>query len=249
KSPLNTATDGIDCVVVRENLEGMFASFGGGAVLPDELATDTIVITRKGTRRVVDYAFKLAARRKGRPSDGQRRVTCVDKANVFRSFAFFRKVFFEVAAEHPDISADAVYVDAMSMYLIQNPSAFDVMVMENEFGDILSDAAAAIVGGLGLGPSAEIGDNRALFQPSHGSAPDIAGQGKANPIANILSGAMMLDWLGHRHDDATCAEASRRIEAAVAEVLKQGEHVTPDQGGTATTQSCAAAIADALPRG
>jgi 3-isopropylmalate dehydrogenase len=169
--PLRTDGAGIDMVIIRENLEGLFASFGGGCVLNDQVATDTIVITREGTRRVAEYAFRLARQRNGRPLDGRRSVTCVDKANVFRSFAFFRKVFFEVAAEYPDITADAAYVDAMSLYMVQTPSAYDVLVMENQFGDILSDLGAGIVGGLGLGPSAEIGETRAMFQPSHGTAP------------------------------------------------------------------------------
>ncbi|MEM7236164.1 MAG: isocitrate/isopropylmalate family dehydrogenase, partial [Planctomycetota bacterium] len=155
--PLKDTSQGIDFVVIRENLEGLFASFGGGSVVGDEVATDTMVITREGTRRVVDYSFRLAARRKGRPIDGKRSVTCVDKANVFRSLAFFRKVFFEVAESYPEIHADAVYVDAMSLYMVQSPQNFDVLVMENQFGDILSDLGAGIVGGLGLGPSGEIG--------------------------------------------------------------------------------------------
>lgn len=153
------------------------------------------MITREGTERVVDYAFRLALRRQGRPSDGKRKVSCVDKANVFRSFAFFRKVFFEVAERFPSIESDAVYVDAMSLHMVSTPSQWDVLVMENQFGDILSDLGAAIVGGLGMAPSAEIGDDHALFQPSHGTAPQLAGKNVANPIACILSAAMMLDWL------------------------------------------------------
>ena len=133
-------------------------------------------------------------------------VTCVDKANVFRSLAFFREVFFDVAKSYPDIGSDAVYVDAMSLYMVQNPWDFDVLVMENQFGDILSDLGAGLVGGLGLGPSAEIGDEHGLFQPSHGTAPQIAGKNIANPLATILSAAMMLDWLGDRR----CRGAGRR---------------------------------------
>ena len=134
----------------------------------DSVATDTMVITREGTSKVVDVAFQVARRRKGRPLDGRSLVTCVDKANIFRSLAFFRKVFFDVARTYPTIPSDCAYVDAMSLYLVQNPAAFDVMVMENQFGDILSDLGAGLVGGLGMAPSAEIGDSRGLFQPSHG---------------------------------------------------------------------------------
>jgi 3-isopropylmalate dehydrogenase len=244
--PLRTAEAGIDLVVVRENLEGLFASFGGGCLLNDQVATDTIVITREGVRRVADFAFRLARRRSGRPLDGRRSVTCVDKSNVFRSFAFFRKVFFEVAAGYPEITADATYVDAMSLYLVQNPSAYDVLVMENQFGDILSDLGAGIVGGLGLGPSGEIGDDHALFQPSHGTAPQLAGLNVANPLATILSAAMMLDWLGERHSDAATQQASQRIEAAVARVLLDNQIKTADLGGTASTSDIAQAVIESL---
>ncbi len=244
--PLKETRAGIDLVVIRENLEGLFASFGGGAVVGDDVATDTLVVTRKGTTRVVDYAFHLAARRNGRPSDGKKTVTCVDKANVFRSFALFRKVFFDVAKSHPDIEADAIYVDAMSYYMVQNPWDFDVLVMENQFGDILSDLGAGIVGGLGLGPSGEIGEDRGLFQPSHGTAPTIAGKGVANPIATILSAGMMLDWLGDRHNDKSALDAANAIEQAVSKVLSDGEIRTPDIGGTSSTMEVAEAIAAAL---
>ena len=234
-SPLANVRNGIDFVIVRENLEGLFASFDGGAVVNDQLATDTLVVTREGTRKAVEYAFRLAERRRGRPMDGRKLVTCVDKANVFRSFAFFRKVFFDVAAEYPHIDAEAAYVDAVSMYMVQDPSAFDVMVMENQFGDILSDLGAGIAGGLGLAPSAEIGANHALFQPSHGSAPKIAGKNIANPIAMVLSAAMMLHWLAERNRDPRAAEAANLIETGVENMLLDGKIRTPDMGGVATT--------------
>ncbi|WP_146516719.1 isocitrate/isopropylmalate dehydrogenase family protein [Rubripirellula amarantea] len=247
-SPLNTAGAGIDMVILRENLEGLFASFGGGCILNDHVATDTIVITREGTERVVDYAFQLSQRRKGRPIDGKRRVTCVDKANVFRSFAFFRKVFFDIAHRYPDIEADATYVDAMSLYMVTSPSDWDVLVMENQFGDILSDLGAAIVGGLGMAPSAEIGDNHALFQPSHGTAPQLTGKNVANPIATILSASMMLDWLGTRYDDADAISAGAAIESAVAGLLKDGHLRTADQGGNTSTSAISDAVTDAIHR-
>jgi 3-isopropylmalate dehydrogenase len=240
--PLNTASAGIDMVILRENLEGLFASFGGGCILNDQVATDTIVITRHGTERVVDYAFRLAQKRKGRPSDGVRRVTCVDKANVFRSFAFFRKVFFEVAERYPTIQADATYVDAMSLYMVTSPSDWDVLVMENQFGDILSDLGAAIVGGLGMAPSAEIGEDHGLFQPSHGTAPQLAGKNVANPVATILSASMMLDWLGDRHQDAAVAEAGKLLESVVAGLLAEGKLKTADQGGSNSTSDVAAEV-------
>ena len=241
-SVLRDVGPGIDFIVLRENSEGLFASFGGGSVAHDQAVSDTMLITRKGTERVVEYAFHLAKRRKGRPLDGRRVVTCVDKANVFRSLAFFRKVFYEVADRHSDIAVESCYVDAMSLYMVQAPWNYDVLVMENMFGDILSDLGAGLVGGLGLGPSAEIGDRYALFQPSHGSAPQIAGLNVANPLATILSAAMMLDWLGERNGDADATMAARRIESAVAEVIRAGKVLTPDLGGKATTTQVGDAI-------
>src|SRR5262249_26437801 len=196
-----------------------------------------VVVTRAGTTRACGTAFRLAARRAGRPLDGKKLVTCVDKANVFRSLAFFRRVFFEVAARHPAIAADATYVDAASLYLVQNPQAFDVIVTENQFGDILSDLGAALVGGLGLAPSAEIGKRYGVLQPSHGTAPQLAGKDVANPLAMILSGAMMLDWLGETRNDPAAAAAGRRVESAVARVLAEGAVRTPDLGGSHGTRA------------
>lgn len=245
-TPLADPGKGIDMVIVRENLEGLFASFGGGAYVEGTCATDTLVITRAGTEKVCRYAFELARQREGRPLDGRKSVTCVDKANVFRSFAFFRQVFFEVAEEFPDIHADAIYVDAMSLYMVQDPDAYDVLVMENQFGDILSDLGAGLVGGLGMGPSAEIGDDHALFQPSHGSAPTIAGQDVANPIAMILSAAMMLVWLGHRNGDNAALNAAKRIEAGVANTVSDPACLTRDLGGSMSTTAIAEKIAGNL---
>jgi 3-isopropylmalate dehydrogenase len=232
----------LDFVVVRENTEGMFASLGGGIVLGDQLATDTQVITRRGTERVVRAAFELA-RRRGR---AERRVTCVDKANILRSFAFFRKVFDEVAAGFPDVAADHMYVDAAAMELVRRPGRFDVIVTENLLGDILSDLAAGLMGGLGVAPSADLGDRHAVFQPCHGTAPDIAGQGVANPVAAILSGVMLLDYLADRHEDEAPLAAARRIDAAVAAAFKAGTGRTSEIGGQATTQEATRAIVAAL---
>ncbi len=245
-SPLRNTDLGIDFVIVRENLEGLFASYGGGCVVGDSVATDTLVVTRQGTENVVRFAFELARRRNGRPTDAKRIVTCVDKANVFRSLAFFRKVFFEVAQRFTDITAEAVYVDAMSLYMVQQPHAYDVIVTENQFGDILSDLGAGLVGGLGLAPSAEIGQRHGLFQPSHGTAPTLAGKDVANPLATILSGAMMLDWLGVRHADPLARAASKAIERAVEKVLASGQTLPQDLGGTAGTRAVGQAVAEAI---
>ncbi len=245
-SVLANVEKGIDFVIVRENTEGLFASFNGGGSIAGEVATDTMVITRKGTERIARFAFQLARRRNGRPLDGKKMVSCVDKANVFRSLAFFRQIFDEVAAKETDIAHEHVLVDAMTLYMVQQPWAYDVLVMENMFGDILSDLGAGLVGGLGLGPSAELGETHGLFQPSHGSAPQIAGKNIANPIATILSGAMMLSWLGDKHGDKAAHAAARRIEQAVAQVLSEKHRLTPDLGGTAGTDGVAAAVIDAL---
>jgi 3-isopropylmalate dehydrogenase len=232
----------VDFVVVRENTEGIFASLGGGIVLGDQLATDTQVITRRGTERVVRAAFALA-RRRGRPEP---RVTCVDKANILRSFAFFRKVFDEVAAGFPDVTAEHLYVDAAAMELVRRPGRFDVLVTENLLGDILSDLAAALVGGLGVAPSADVGDRHAVFQPCHGTAPDIAGKGIANPVAAILSGVLLLDHLADRHDDPAPRAAARRIESAVHAAMAAELAHTPDLGGRSTTGETTRAILGAL---
>jgi 3-isopropylmalate dehydrogenase len=245
-SPLRDVGAGIDFVIIRENLEGLFASFGGGAVVGDTVATDTLVVTRDGTTRVCEMAFRVASRRSGRPRDGAKLVTCVDKANVFRSFAFFRRVFQNVAARNGGILAEATYVDAASLYMVQSPDLFDVIVTENQFGDILSDLGAGLVGGLGLAPSAEIGDQSGLFQPSHGTAPALAGKDVANPLASILSAAMMLDWLGQTRNDPDAAAAGRTLEMAVAKVLADGRFRTRDLGGTTGTRAVGEAVVRAI---
>jgi 3-isopropylmalate dehydrogenase len=234
----------IDFVLVRESTEGLFASRGKGIVENDEVAHDTMTITRATSERLFDFAFQLASKRKAQGRPG--RVTCVDKANVFASMAFFRKIFYEQAAHFPDITADHWYVDAMALDLVRQPWAFDVLVTENMFGDILSDQAAALVGGMGYAPSADIGDHHALFQPAHGTAPDIVGQEKANPTAMILSAAMMLEWLGHKHGHTACASAAKRLEEAVEHAFaKQGLH-TCEYGGDDGTQAVTQAVLDAL---
>src|SRR5712672_131119 len=203
---------GIDLIVIRESTEGLFASMGKGVVTDTE-ARETLVITRKTSERLFEFSFRLAERRKarGKTNGG---LTCVDKANVFRAFAFFRGMFDEAAKRHPGVKTDRVYVDACSLMMVKRPWDFDVMVTENMFGDILSDLAAGLIGGLGMAPSADIGDRHAVFQPAHGTAPDIAGKGIANPVAAILSAGMMLDWLGRRHAIPALAVAAERVEQA-----------------------------------
>ncbi|HET7875592.1 MAG TPA: isocitrate/isopropylmalate dehydrogenase family protein [Methylomirabilota bacterium] len=247
-SPLNVPTgQTIDYVIFRENTEGLFASMGGGAKSGQDVVSDVLLITRRGTERIVRRAFEMSrARGRGAPADGVKRVTCVDKANIFRSYAFFRQVFQETARDYPDVRSDFAYVDAMSMYVVQAPWRYDVMVMENMFGDIISDLGAATVGGLGMAPSGDLGDRYGLFQPSHGTAPDIAGKGVANPVATILSAAMMCRWLGNHTKDPQAVGAADRIEAAVAKALGDPRARTRDIGGTATTRECADAVIRAL---
>ena len=238
--------EAIDLVLIRESTEGLFAARGKGVVEDDSIARDTMVITRAVCERLFDFAFRLAERRKtqGRPG----KVTCVDKANVFTSMAFFRKIFDERAKQFQNISAEHHYVDATALDLVRRPWDFDVMVTENMFGDILSDLGAALIGGMGMAPSADIGDEHALFQPAHGSAPDIAGQGIANPIAMIQSSAMMLDWLAERHAIESCAEAAQLMDNAVAQVLAAGQVRPTDLGGNDGTERIAGAIIEMVTR-
>ena len=245
-SALSDPGAGIDYVIVRENIEGLYASRYGGSRIEGEVATDTSIITRAGTRRIVEQAFALAAKRSGAPADGVSRVTCIDKSNVLASYAFFRQVASEVAASHPAVVFEAIYVDAAALYLVQRPATFDVLVAENMFGDILSDLGAGTVGGLGLSPSADVGDRHGLFQAAHGSAPNIAGKGSANPIATILSAAMLLDWLGRRKADDAAVRAARWVEDAVAAALANGSALTRDLGGTASTVGAGDAVLRAL---
>ena len=225
----------IDFVIIRENCEGLFVDRLRPREPNPPFETDTMKITRHGAERVCREAFKLAAKRR-------KHVTLVDKANVLPSMAFLRKIFDEVATEFPDIETDRVYVDAMSLFLVQHPEKFDVIVTENMFGDILSDLAAGIVGGMGMAPSGDIGPDHAVFQPSHGTAPTIAGQGIANPVATILSAALMLDWLG---TDETIRGA-RLIQNAVAKAMGDPANLTADLGGTTGTNEITDLVIAAL---
>ena len=239
----------IDLVILRESTEGLFYSaavHGRSQVFGDHEVRETLSITRPTTERLCDFAFRLA--RKRRERGGKGRVTCVDKANVFNAMAFFRKIFDERAAQFPDIRADHNYVDAQALDLIRKPWEFDVLVMENMFGDILSDLGGGLVGGMGIASCAEIGDAHGLFQPAHGSAPDIAGQDRANPLAAVLSGALMLEYLGERAGLAGPVEAARLVERAVEAGFAAGR-IRPmefggDQGTRALTAELVALVAE-----
>ena len=225
----------IDCVLVRESTEGLFSARTLSRRDGPDVVMDTLRVTRDTTERLCEFAFGLASRRRAAGHVG--RVTCVDKANVLPSMAFFRSIFLEVASRHPDIAADCQYVDAMALRLVRTPWELDVLVTENMFGDILSDLGAGLIGGMGMAPSADIGDRHAVFQPCHGTAPDIAGRGIANPTAMFLSAAMMLDWLGERHGVEACRVASRDVAGAVERVFAGGRVTPVDLGGAAGTRA------------
>lgn len=225
----------IDLIIIRENTEGLFSARLSKADPAGGEVCDVMRITRAASERICRAAFRQAMHRR-------RRCTLVDKANVLPSMVYFRSIFDAVAKEFPEVAPDHVYVDAAALHLLKRPHTFDVMVTENMFGDILSDLAAGLVGGMGMAPSADIGDDCAVFQPSHGSAPDIAGKGIANPIAMILSAALMLEWLDHPETVA----GARRIRAAVEAALEDPANRTPDVGGTLTTAQMAGKILERL---
>jgi 3-isopropylmalate dehydrogenase len=233
----------IDLVILRESTEGLFysaAAHNRSPVATDDEVQDVLRITRVTSEKLHDFAFKLARKRKARGSLGL--VTCVDKANVFRSMAFFRKIFDERAQQYNDIDFNYNYVDATALDLIRHPWQFDVLVMENMFGDILSDLAGGLVGGMGMASCAEIGDAHGLFQPAHGSAPDIMGQDKANPLAAILSGALMLDYLAERAGLTKLADAAELIEAAVEEGFAANRIRPMEFGGDMGTRAVTAEL-------
>jgi tartrate dehydrogenase/decarboxylase/D-malate dehydrogenase len=238
-SPLAKQVD-IDMVVVRENTEGEYAQVGGFLAEghPEEVAIQTGVFTRRGIARVVRYAFELARKR-----NKKRRVCSVTKSNAQGfSMVLWDRVFQEVAAGYPDISTESLLVDAAAMNFIRRPESFDVVVGSNLFGDILSDVSAIIAGSIGLAPSANLDPTMrfpSMFEPVHGSAPDIAGRGVVNPMAAILSAGMLLDHLGME-------EAGQAVERAVAAVLAEGKVRTPDLGGSSSTEQVTDAIVEKL---
>jgi 3-isopropylmalate dehydrogenase len=235
---------GTDLVIVRENTEGFYAdrnTFAGtGEFMPTpDVAIAMGIITRPACERIARSAFELAQRR-------SKKLTIVHKANVLKlTTGLFRDVCREVAKEYPDVSVDDFHIDAMTVHLVRNADKFDVLVTENMFGDILSDLAGEIAGSLGIAPSVNSSDTHAMAQAAHGSAPDIAGKGLANPIAMILSSAMLLDWLGAKHDDPRLADAAARVEQGVAATVAAGTS-TRDLAGTASTSEFTAAVVDAI---
>ncbi len=222
---------GIDLVIVRENTEGMYS--GIDIKLNQDTAVGMRVITRKACERIVKYAFELAKGRK-------KHVTLVHKANVLKvSDGMFKDIFYDTAKAYPDIKADDAHADAMTQWLIKQPETYDVIVTENLFGDIISDEAAMVVGGIGTGASANIGEKYAMFEPIHGSAPKYTGMDKVNPIGTIMSVKMMLDWMGYK-------DAAKSVEDAVHAVLEEGKVLTYDLGGTAKCSEVGTAIAEKI---
>jgi 3-isopropylmalate dehydrogenase len=228
----------IDMIFVRENTEDVYKGLEYN--IDDDTTICLRVITRKNCERIAKRAFETARLRP------KKKVTAIHKANVMRlTDGLFKRVCQETAKNYPDIKYNELYVDAATMHLIRTPQDFDVLCTCNMFGDILSDEAAQLIGGLGMAPGANIGDNFALFEPIHGSAPDIAGKQIANPISMILSAKMMLDWLGERFNDSNCLKAAKAIEKATIQTLINGPTV-PDLGGKASTLQMAQTIATTI---
>jgi isocitrate dehydrogenase (NAD+) len=226
--------ENIDLITVRENTEGAYIGEGQNTTADGNTATLTQRVTRKGSERIVRYAFDLARR------VGRKKVTVVHKANILKSTSgLFLKVAREVAAQYPDIQCNEMIVDNTCMQLVMKPEQFDVIVTTNLFGDIISDLCAGLVGGLGLAPGANIGVERAIFEAVHGSAPDIAGKGIANPVALLLGAIQMLEHIGK-------VEEAGRLRAAIIATMQAKDDLTPDLGGSGTTQSFAASIAERL---
>ncbi len=235
----------MDLIVVRENTEGFYAdrnmAVGTGEFKPtDDVALAVRKITRHGSMRIARAAFELARRRR-------RHVTVVHKANVFAiSDGLFLECVHAVASEYPDVTLDESIIDAMAAKLVRTPDAFDVVVTTNMYGDILSDEATELAGGLGLGGALNAGDDHGVAQATHGAAPDIAGRGIANPAALMLSCAMLLEWLGVRHRRTDLSDASAELDSAIATALANDRARTPDVGGRGTTESFAGAVVAAL---
>ncbi len=228
----------VDMIMIRENTEGLYSGRGHyepSSTAPSAITTTAIderVITRAASEKVIRKAFEVSrARGKGAPGDGKKRVTCIVKNNVLWGCKLFHEVFLEVGQAYPDIEKDVAIVDAFAMFVLTQPERFDVCVTTNMFGDILTDLASVLQGGMGMAVGCNIGDQHAMFEPIHGSAPPLAGKDAANPMAMMLATAEMLRWLGARHDDARLARGGNAIEAAVAALISEGTCLTADLAG------------------
>ena len=232
--------DTVDMVIVRENTEGLYA---GIAERTDARATDLRVITRRASERVITAAFELSRRRgKGAPGDGKRRVTCIVKHNVLAGCRLFLDVFREVARRYDDVEPDVAIVDAFAMFVLTQPERYDVCVTTNMFGDIVTDLASVLQGGMGMAVGCNVGDDHAMFEPIHGSAPPLAGQDRANPMAMLAATGEALAWLGRRFADERLARALAAVDAAIAAIVARGEPLTADLGGSAPCSAVARAV-------
>lgn len=238
----------VDFIIVRENTEGLYTPLHGILTrgYTSEVAVDTRLITRRGAQRVCRFAFELSQKRKGTPRNGTRKVTCIHKNNMLAGCRLFVDIFKEVGYEFPKIEKEYALVDAFTQWILRTPDAYDVCVTTNMFGDILTDLASVLQGGMGMAASGNIGEKNALFEPIHGSAPKYAGQDKANPIAAILSVRMMLEWLSEKKEDKILSDASKNIERAIIEHLEEGKVLTYDLGGNSKCSQVGAGIADKL---
>ena len=254
----------VDMTILRENTEGLYHSLlrrsadralGRDPYEPPELnfpglsgevAYDPRPISSDGSERLIRMGFEIAETRNGAPVDGVQRVTCVDKSNVTRGCQLFRRVFDSVATNYPNSELDYSYIDAFMQWLTRSPEYYDVVVTSNMFGDIATDLGAVLQGGMGMAASGNIGDERAFFEPVHGSAPKHAGKNKVNPIASINSIQMMLDWLGRKDDEEELVMIAKLIDDSVADHLRVGKSLTYDLGGTATCSDVGESISDRL---
>jgi isocitrate/isopropylmalate dehydrogenase len=234
----------VDMVIIRENTEGLYSGIGERTA---ERATDVRVITRRASERVIARAFELSRQRdRGAPGDGKRRVTCIVKHNVLQGCRLFLDVFREVAQRYPDVEPDVAIVDSFAMFVLTQPERYDVCVTTNMFGDILTDLASVLQGGMGMAVGCNVGDDHAMFEPIHGSAPPLAGKDRANPMAMLLATGEAMAWLGRRHGDERLTRAHDAIETSVASLVERGEPLTADLGGSAGTRAVAAAIREAV---
>jgi 3-isopropylmalate dehydrogenase len=238
----------VDMIIVRENTEGLYAPTGGKLTPAGktDVGVDTRVITRRASEQVIRHAFEICkARDRGAPKDGKKRVTAILKDNVLHGCQMFRDIFFEIGAEYPEIEKDTAIVDAFTQWLVGQPEYYDVCVTTNMFGDIVTDLASVLQGGMGMAVGANVGHEHGMFEPIHGSAPKYTGQDKVNPIAMILAVKEGLEWLGGRKQDPALKQAADAIEAAVVDILEAGAPLTYDLVGLDNAASCSA-VGDAI---
>jgi len=238
--------DKVDMVIIRENTEGLYSGIGEKTA---DKATDLRVITRRASERVIVKAFELSRQRgKGAPGDGKKRVTCIAKHNVLQGCRLFVEVFKEVAKRYPDVEGELAIVDAFTMFVLTQPERYDVCVTTNMFGDIVTDLGSVLQGGMGMAVGCNVGDDHAMFEPIHGSAPPLAGKDKANPMAMMLATGEALAWLGLRYGDERLARGHRAIEGAVAAIVARGTPLTADLGGSAGSKAVANAVREEAQR-